>query len=972
MIVQKDRETASSDINGNISLSHLEGTIVHWLTAFVFLLVTVLASADDPSLPFSKRIITGQLDNGLTYFIQANDEPANRAELRLLVKAGSLLEQDFERGVAHFIEHLAFNGTKHFAGDESKEFMESLGMSRGKDINAETNFNYTLYKLTVPTKKKRILSKAILLLADWAAEVNFDSATIDDERSVIFEEERARRGVGKRVSEKIQTELWKGSRYLERQPIGDVDVIKNLSSETLQGYYHRWYTPDRMALIAVGDFDPELIKRYIKKRFRKIPAASPASAPSFSIPAVNQLRVVHIDDPEQRSNSVGLNFIREPQVLLSESQLKQLFQERLAISMLGDRLSERGFETEPPFLRAGAGYSKRVDQSRTFNLSATVEDDGFSKGLEALQTELLRAVQYGFSEAELDRHKERSMTFYKRVAEEQDKMSHGLVVANVVRKFLYDDPLVDPDQWLELASRIFPRISLGNVNQALSDLVETQRQVVLYVTSTDNVVRLPNTEQTTEILGSVDPTSVSPYQEQISTKPWLSKIPAAGEIVSEKHDAQWDITEWMLGNGVKVIVKPTRFRENEVLLRAFRTGGYSNAEDEDYISAVQSWWLVNRTGFGGFDIIEMNKRLAGKTTRINSRIDRYTDRLSGSTTWDEVEEMLQLSYLMFTSPSVDDAAVLANQRFLRQQREKRNLDVSSRFADEVTKLKFNDHLRMRPWQESQIDEVDGEKALQSYRDSFGNVAGFTFVFVGNIDVEEFKRHVKTYIASLPADSKQGRTWVDRGIRVVPGEHTIIRDYSNEPRVRVGITLRGASNGWIPEEFHFIRVVQGLLSKRLTETLRDDEQKVYSVRASIRHVKYPSPQIETAISFYSQVGNEQDLIKTVRAVIEDVRLSGFSEEERTYITDKEIRNFETAIRNNGAWLASLSRYAELDIGYAWITHFERNARAVSLADLALAAKRFLQADSYFETILLPQKEEEDLDLQFTGDVADDQE
>lgn len=917
-------------------------------------------------------MITGQLDNGLYYFIQANNEPVNRAELRLLVKAGSLLEQEAERGVAHFIEHLAFNGTKHFAGDESKKFIESLGMSRGKDINAETNFNYTLYKLTVPTKKKRILSKAILLLADWASEISFDSATIDDERSVIFEEERVRRGVGKRVSEKIQKELWKGSRYLERLPIGDVDVIENLSSETLQNYYHRWYTPDRMALIAVGDFDPELIKRYIKKRFRKIPAVPPTSAPIFSIPAVNHLRVVQIDDREQRSNSVGLNFIREPQVLSTESQLQQLLQERLAISMLGDRLSERGFETEPPFLHGGASYSKRVDQSRTFNLSATVEDDGFSKGLEALQTELLRAVQYGFSDAELSRHKERSMTFYNRAAEEQDKMPHRLVVANVVRKFLYDDPLVDPDQWLELANRIFPRISLENVNQSLSDLVETERQVVLYLTSTDNVVGLPNTEQTNDILGSVDPTSVLPYQEQISTKPWLSEIPRPGEIVSERHNAQWDITEWMLDNGAKVIVKPTRFRENEVLFRAFKTGGYSNAEDEDYISAVQSWWLVNRTGFGGFDIIEMNKRLAGKTTRINSRIDRYTDRVSGSTTWDEIEEMLQLSYLMFTSPSIDDAAVMANQRFLRQQQEKRDLDVNSRFADEVTKLKFNDHLRMRPWQESQIDEVDGEKALQLYRDGFGNVAGFTFVFVGNIDVEQFKGFVKTYIASLPADSNQRRTWVDRGIRVIPGEHTIIRDYSNEPRVRVGITLRGASNGWSPEEFHLIRAVQGLLSRRLTETLRDDEQKVYSIRASIRHVKYPSPQVETRIGFYSQVGNEQDLIKTVRAVIEDTRLRGFTEEERTYITDKEIRDFETAVRNNGAWVSSLSRYAELDIGYDWITYFERNARAVSLEDLALAAKRFLQADSYFETILLPQKEEEDLNRQLTSDVVVNQE
>ncbi|MGH7506280.1 MAG: insulinase family protein, partial [Longimicrobiales bacterium] len=633
------------------------------------------------TLPVDPAVTVGELENGLRYYVRANGRPEKRAELMLVVNAGSVLEEEDQRGLAHFVEHMAFNGTANFPKQALVDYLESIGMRFGADLNAYTSFDETVYMLTVPTDTGTALERGIQILEDWAHAQVFDREEIEKERGVVIEEWRLGQGAAARMRDELFPVLFHGSRYAERLPIGDTAVLSSFAPESLERFYRDWYRPGLMAVIAVGDFDAGRVASLIEERFSDIPAATdPRERALYPVPDHDETLVSIASDPEATNSIVQVFYKRAHHEERTVGEYRQSLVERLYDGMLNARLAEIAQQPDPPFLGAGASGGAIIRTKDAYILGAGVPDGGIERGLEALLTEAERVARHGFTATELERRKADLLRGYEVAYAERDKSNSATYAQEYSRAYLEGEPIPGIAYEYEIAKRYVPGIELAEVNAHARETMSGSRVIAVQAPEKADVA-LPAEQALLAIFDAVKAKEIAPYEDVVAVAPLVANPPAPGSVTGEtRHDAI-GVVEWTLSNGARVFIKPTDFKNDEVLFRGFSPGGSSLAPDSLVIDAMLATLAVQQGGLGAMSLIELNKELAGKATQVTPYIGDMDEGIAGQASPRDLETMLQLAYLYFTSPREDTATFQSIRTRIKASIANRDANPQTAFND---------------------------------------------------------------------------------------------------------------------------------------------------------------------------------------------------------------------------------------------------------------------------------------------------
>jgi len=917
----------------------------------------------DAALAFDPLVTRGTLSNGLVYYIRHNEEPRERAQLSLVVKAGSILEEEEERGLAHFVEHMAFNGTERFAKQEIVEYLESIGSNFGPDVNASTGFDRTNYFLEIPTDDPEILETAFEILSDWAYAIAFDPEEVELERGVVVEEWRLFRGFGARFQDNWFPLIFGDSRYNERSPIGLLEVIENAPPERLRGFYERWYRPDLMAVIAVGDFDVELMEAKIRQHFAPPPegeaaqasaaVAAPSSRPRFEVPEHEAPRVNVFSDPEAPGTQLFLLRKLSPETGQDLAALRRIVVERLAFMMLNARLFERGQVEDPPYLGAGGSRGPFVDAIDVVQFGAWVEQDGVQPGFAALLEETQRARQHGFTESELAREKVNLLSAIERIYKERDQRASADFAQEYTDHFLRGIPAPGIEAEWELYQAMLPEISLTDVHDVAVTWAEPGNTVLL-------VMRPEGGEELDdeglasvlqEQLAEADSLAVEPYADDFADIPLLADLPTPGSIVSDEPIESIDAVRWTLSNGITVIAKQTDFKNDEIVFGAFSPGGHSLVDDADYVSAVYADQLVAGSGVGEHDNVALDKLLAGKRVSVSPYIGELNEGFRGQTSPEDIETLFQLITLYATAPRLDPVYYSTYETSLRTLAETRADQPDAVFSDTVNSVLSQNHFRRRPLTLELLDELSIERAEAVYADRFADLGDATFVFVGAFEWESLRSLTETYLASLPAGGRVEQ-WRDVGVDPPTGlEDHVVRS-GIEPRSRTVVVFAGEMD-WSRDEALSLTAAAEILTIRLRERLREALGGTYFAFASARASLFPDPEYRISISYGSDPDRADELLAEVFTELAWLRDGG----EQDYLdTAKELLRTprEEQLRDNGFWLGQIQGSLQRGQDFTGILDFEERLDALTLEDVVATAQRYLTDDRYVRVVLLPEE------------------
>ena len=906
-------------------------------------------------MPVDPKVVVGTLPNGLHYYVRPNGKPAHRAELRLVVKAGSVLEDDDQQGVAHFVEHMEFEGTRHFPRQSILDFLSSLGLAIGPDANAATSYDDTQYTLRVPTDVPGVLDRALLVLEDWAQGATFDQGGIDQERGIVLSEWRMRLGAGERTQDKIRRVQLEGSRYADRSPIGKPDIIERVQREQLTRFYRDWYRPDLMAVIVVGDVDRDAVVTMIKGHFSSLSSPSPErQRPVFDVPEHPGMRFAVVTDKETTATAVEISDLRPARNQGSVGGYRELMLDQLFGGMLDARLDELSQRQNPPFLRAAAGRGlfptpRTKDEA---SLQALVSNDGVTRGLDALVTELQRVARFGFTATELARAKQAMMLGYERVVTESPDRESASRADEYTRNFLQGEAL--PTIWQELAfhRRFLPGITLAEVNALAGQwFPDDNRLVVVSAPEADGVV-LPDQAQLAAVVKAASAKRLGPYVDAAAGAALMDAPPPRGTIVKTTSRPEAGITEWTLSNGATVVLKPTALTEDQILFRAAAPGGTSLARDADFIPARIADAVVPAGGVGRFSGVTLDKILAGKAVRVIPFIDELDEGMRGGSTPQDLETMFQLIYLRFTQPRADPTAFAAMASQARGLLANQMASPEVVFNQTVDAALSGNNPRRQPETPATVDRWDLATSVAFYKARFADASNFTFVFVGSFTPEAIKPLVETYIASLPA-TRTHETWRDVGIAPPSGvvEKTIEKGIA--PKSEVAIVFSG------PFEYDdahrlALRAMTLVLQSRLLETIRQELGGTYSITATPDTDKFPRPAYSVRIEWTCDPARTPTLVQRVFQEIEFVKTTHLSPNQVGRIRDALVREFEANSQDNGYFLNEISRrYEDGDAAnVAAVGNLPDRIAALTGEAIQQAAQAYLNTGNYVKVTLMP--------------------
>ena len=734
------------------------------LIAMLALSITMLAQQAMP-VPFDPNVRRGKLENGLTYYIRHNEKPAQRANFYIAQKVGSILEEDDQQGLAHFLEHMAFNGTKNFPGKALLNYMEHNGVKFGENVNAWTSIEQTVYMLTnVPTTNMNLVDSCILILHDWSSFISLEGEEIDKERGVILEEMRQGQGAQMRIYEKMLPEIYPNSPYGHRLPIGTKEVVSGFDHEALRAYYHKWYRPDLQGIIIVGDIDVNEVENHLKSIFEDIPApVNPAERIRFQV-ADNAEPIVSIcTDPEETTYDVSV-FYKHDIVPFEERGDVQYwikgYIDQLVATMYNNRLEELTQKANPPFIYGGGYYSTFfISDTKDAWMSAAVakDKDGIDEALNAIVAENKRMQQYGFTASEFERAKADLMKRIENQYDERDKQETGRIFRPILNHFLTNEPLMGIENEYMLLSQILPALPVEAINQYAAELIREDNIVITLTAPEKEGEVLPTKAELLAMFNKAKEVEVEPYVETVSNEPLIATLPVKGAIETKKHDDTFDATVLTLKNGVTVIYKPTTFKDDEVLMNAYSFGGYSVMDQSDPYTLQEINSLATLGGVGNFSAIDLPKVLAGKKASVHPQIGSLTEGMSGNCSARDLETMLQLTYLYFTSPRSDEEAFQSYITRTKAMVANAESDPNTAFRDNLMFAMYDNHPLVKRMKAEDYDKVDYAKALKLYADRFKDANNFVFTFVGNIDPETFEPLVEQYIGSLKT-KKNDETW----------------------------------------------------------------------------------------------------------------------------------------------------------------------------------------------------------------------
>lgn len=924
----------------------------------ILLLVTLMVQAQtglDAKLGIDPKVKIGKLSNGLTYYLRKNVEPKNRAELRLVVNAGSILESDQQLGLAHFVEHMAFNGTKNFKKQELVDFLEKSGVNFGADLNAYTSFDETVYELQVPTDSIQVFKKAMQILEDWAHQVSFEPVEIDKERGVIVEEWRLGRGADARLRDKFFPVILKGSQYAKRLPIGTKESIEKSPYSELTKFYKDWYRPDLQAVIVVGDIDIAETEKMIKDHFGKIPAAkTPKPRTKFGVPAFPETRASILTDAEQPYNVVQVYYLR-PEIKASktEKEYRASLVRNLFNQMISSRLEEIAQKPEAPFLFGSSSYGSFIGDKDAFSLIAVAKTaKDIEASIKTLLTENERVKQYGFAQTELDRVVKSTLSRMENMYNERDKTKSVELLQEYVRNYLKDESIPGIEKEFEMHQKYLPTIQLSEVNTLIKDWITTENRSVVITAPEKEKADLVTADQVTALLnkpiGKLDA-----YVDKVTKGALLPVEPTAGKVVSDKKYPSIETTEWTLSNGAKVILKPTQFKNDDVQFSAISWGGSSLYDDKDYVNAANASVIASIGGIGDFDIQALQKELAGKNCFVSTSVANYMQGLNGNSTTKDLETAFQWLHGYFVAPRKDANMFEVIKQQMKVQLANKDKDPTSVFADSVNYIMGNYHPRRKPFSMETMQQLELDRAFEIYKERFSNAGQFTFTFVGNFDLEKIKPLVEKYIASLPS-TNQKEQWKDVGIRYPKGVVSKVIRKGKEPKASVRLAFTGEVTEISDlDEVQVVQLTKALAIK-LREVLREDAGGVYGVGVGGGFNREPVNSYGITIQFGCAPENVDKLIALVMEEIKNTKNNGVPAVNIEKVVAEQTRSLENDIKENNFWRFRLEQNFFRGTDPTQILQTADRIKLITVDKTKELANKLFNENNMVKLILLPEE------------------
>jgi zinc protease len=871
-----------------------------------------------------------------------------------VVNAGSVLEKDSQRGYAHFVEHTAFNGTRNFAKNDLVQYLQSIGVRFGADLNAYTSFDETVYILPIPTDTARIVDQAFTILEDWAHGQVFDSAEVINERGIVHEEWRGRKGAGDRMAQQYFPIIFRNSLYADRLPIGTEQTIMGATAASLRPFYRDWYRPDLMAVVAVGDFNPAEIEAKIKKHFSGL--RTPANAPKRPLVPIpgNQAPLIAIaSDKEATSTSVGLYFKLPRDSGNTIGDYRRGLVEELYFAMFNSRLSEITQKPNAPFIGAGAGkggFPGRVVDP--FSLGAAVADGGVERGLEALLVEAKRVDQFGFLPSELERAKTNMLRGYERANAERDKSNSDEYAEEYVRAYLGGEAIPGIEYEYATVQSLLPGITLTDVNRLASGWITEDNRVVIVTAPQKDGVALPTEQSILAVFDRATRAPVVAYTEDVSGDALIESLRPAGRVVASKPRPA-GVTEWTLSNGARVLIKPTDFRADQILFGAYSPGGVANVANADFMSAVVAPQIAGLSGIGTLNRIDLGKKLAGKAANVAPSFTETTEELRGSASPKDLETMMELVYLNFTGARFDSTAFEAFRANVTPFLANRGASPEATFGDTVQVTMAQYDFRSRPLTPATFAEVNGPKSVQFIRDRFANAGDFTFVFIGNVDTLALRPLAEKYLASLP---NTGRVDTPRSTSKGPPTGVVQKTVRKgvEPKAMTVIAFTGACD-YTPENRLAMRAMVDAFQLRLDETLREKLGGTYSPGVNGGCGRVPREEYQVRVQYQSAPDNVEMLSQAVFAIIDTLKTRGPSETDVAKVREQITRSREVEVKQNGYWLNNIMgrEQAGEDIG-GLEAAYDEMVKKIDAKTIQDAARQYLNTANYARFILLPEK------------------
>jgi zinc protease len=912
-----------------------------------------VAKADE-TVPLDPGVKVGKLPNGFTYYIRRNVEPKNRVTIYLANKAGSILENENQRGLAHLMEHMAFNGTKNFPKNELVNYLQKTGVRFGADLNAYTSFDETVYQLPIPSDDPEIVKNGLQIMRDWAQDVTLDPIEIDKERGVVLEEKRLGKGAQQRMQEKYLPVLFNNSRYSNRLPIGTEEVLKNATPQTIKDFYKDWYRPNLQALIVVGDIDVNQMEQQIKAKFSDLKnPAIPKPRTKYNIELTGKNQFVAVTDKEFPVTVAQILIKHKEQPLLTKTDLKNSVIRSLYNQIMGARFSELSKQANPPFLQAGnniSGFLAGLDATTTFMAAKPGE---FEKGLKATFTEVERVKRFGFTSTELERAKASFLTSQESAYKEKDKTASDNFVQEYVQLFLKGTVSPGIEYEYNFYKGILPSITVADVNALAKQYITANNRDVIIMAPEKDKDNLPSEAKVNEWINSVmADQSITPYVDQVSDQPLLAKKPVAGKVTAEKKIAEIGVTELTLSNGVKVVLKPTDFKNDEITFYGFSPGGTSLYSDADYQSAANAAAVIARSGVGEFNSIQLPKYLNGKRAFVSPMITERSEGISASTTPKDLETALQLTHLYFTAPR-KDAEIFKG--IISQQKgnlANRDSDPNSVFADTVSAVVGNYNMRRTGPSLEKLNQINLDRAFEIYKERFADASDFTFTFVGSFDVATIKPLLEQYLGSLPSTNRVEKA-VDLGIKVPAGAFTKTVLKGQEPKATVRLLFSGDYT-YNQGNNNQLDALAEVLNIKLIERLREDEGGVYGVNADASYSKFPNNRYSLSISFGCAPENVEKLIASTLDEINKIKTNGAVAVDIQKFIAEETRTTETQLKSNQFWLGNIvGSYQNGEDPKEVLTYVD-SLKLITSESLKAASITYLSGKNLIKFILLPEK------------------
>ena len=904
-------------------------------------------------LPMDPAVRVGTLPNGIRYYIRRNAKPEQRAELRLVVNAGSILEDDDQRGLAHFVEHMAFNGTRSFAKNDIVKYLESIGVRFGADLNAYTSFDETVYILPVPTDSAGILETSFRFLGDVANGVLFDSTEVVAERGVVLSEWRNGLGAGERLRDKQFPVIFRGSRYADRLPIGKPEILERANPGPVKRFWRDWYRPDLMAVIAVGDVEPAQFDRLIRRTFGGIPRRQNARARTQpGVPLHDSTLVSIATDKELTTSSVGVLWKRPAQTTRTVGDLRRDLVEQLYNGMLTQRFQELALKPEAPFTGAGAGSGAFVRGSEIVSLDAGAKEGRVIETLQAVLTEAERVQRHGFLASELERARTSTLRAYERAYAERDKTPSDAFVDEYVNHFLTGEGT--PGIGFEYAAmrKLLPTITLAEVNAVSAARAGAANRVVTVTVPDKPGLTVPTEAEVRAVFGTVLAANIAPWTETVAEGALVATLPTPGRVVSERHIEQQDITDWTLANGVRVLVKPTDYNADQILVSAFSPGGASLVSDQDAFKTSLAPSIIAAGGVGNFSAIDLRKKLTGKVANATPSITDLSEGLSGAASPKDLETLMQLLHLRFTAPRADSTVFAAQLQQFEQFLKNKDANPMAVFSDTIQQTLANGHPRARPLTAAMLQELELGELLRIYRDRFGDAGDFTFFFVGNVEPRTLKPLVEQWLGSLPSASRK-ETPRDAGPKQFGGVIDKVVKKGIAPQSQSVVLLAGAAP-WSRDDAYVLESLGELLQMRLLDRLRESLGGTYSVDVSTAFSRRLRQEWQVVIQYGSAPDKADTMFAAVRDELAKLRTTPPTAAEVGRVQEQQRRELEVQQKQNGYWMSTIRSRVENGDALETIGDFLTLVNGLTAEKLGAAAKRFLAEENRARFVLLPEK------------------